>query len=286
MNSKTPRLMALMATMGLMAACSSGSGPSAASQVTFNIGTQGAGAVRGAFLSDTQATSSDTLVIDKVELVLRDIRFKRVEDDNCPTDDSLHAASMGGDNDGPNDNGHHDGGDNDGHDGHNDACESFNAGPFLLDLPLGPGVTRAFSVAIDTGTFNQLRIKIHKPENDSGDQKDIDFLTLHPDFQGVSIRATGTFNGVAFTYLSDLNAEQRIALIPPITVADSAANVDLTIKVDLATWFKDGLNLVDPNSANKGEANENLVRDNIRDSFHAFRDENHDCHNDDGSDDD
>jgi hypothetical protein len=280
MNSKTPRLVALLTFVGVMAACSSGSGPSAGSQVTFSIGTKGVSAagLHSAFLSDTQATSSDTLVLDKVELVLRDIRFKRVEDSGCPDDDSLHAAGMGG--------GHNDGGNDDGHDGHNDACESFNAGPFLLDLPLGPGVARAFSVTIDTGTFNQLRVKIHKPENNSTDQKDIDFLALHPDFAGVSIRATGTFNGVPFIYLTDLNAEQRIALIPPITVADSAANVDVTIKVDLSTWFKDaGGNLVDPTTANAGGANDNLVRDNIRDSFHAFRDGNHDCHNDNGSDD-
>jgi hypothetical protein len=32
--------------------------------------------------------------------------------------------------------------------------------------------------------------------------------------------------------------------------------------------------------------NEQLVKDNIKDSFHAFRDGNHDCHDDDGSDDD
>jgi hypothetical protein len=234
--------------------------------------------VRAAFLSDTLASPSDTIVLDKVELVLRDVRFKRVEDSACPDDDSLHASTLGGDGGGN----HH--GNEDGHDGHADACESFNAGPFLLDLPLGGGVSRAFSITVDTGTYNQLRIKVHKPSTDSADAKDAAFLALHPDFQGVSIRATGTFNGTAFTYTSDLSAEQRIALIPPLTVADSAQNEDVTIKVDVSTWFKDEMgNLVDPGTANSGGQNTQLVRDNIRRSFHAFRDENHDCHDDSGS---
>jgi hypothetical protein len=38
---------------------------------------------------------------------------------------------------------------------------------------------------------------------------------------------------------------------------------------------------VDPASANEGGANENLVRDNIRASIDAFRDDDHDGHDDD-----
>lgn len=292
MRLNTPRLLALLAITGGLAACSDGTGgPSTGSQVTFNIGTRASdGAPLQSFLSDTFTTGgTDTLVLDKVEVVLRDIRFKRVEDSGCPDDDhndSTVTTLMGGDGS-HHDGEHGDGGDDDGHDGHNDACESFKTGPLLLDLPLGPGVQRAFSVAVDTGTFNELRVKIHAPRTDSADAADVAFLAAHPDFEGVSIRATGTFNGTPFTYTTNLNAKERVRLIPPITVADSMSNVDVTIKVDLAGWFKDaGGNFINPETGNAGGANENVVKDNIKDSFHAFHDGNHDCHNDSGGDND
>jgi hypothetical protein len=42
-------------------------------------------------------------------------------------------------------------------------------------------------------------------------------------------------------------------------------------------WFRDaGGSLVDPSTANKGAANENLVKDNIRDSIDAFEDADRD----------
>ena len=50
-----------------------------------------------------------------------------------------------------------------------------------------------------------------------------------------------------------------------------------TIVLDLATWFVDAQgNLIDPNSANKGGDNENLVKDNIKASIEAFEDSDKD----------
>jgi hypothetical protein len=293
MISTTPRRLALLALAGTLAACSgSGTAPTAKTQVTFSLSSKALGASpsRGAFLSDTVSGGGATLVLDSVQLVLRDLRFKRVEDGSCPDDDSASSsmvhANGGNDGSGHEGNGGHEGDDNGG-DGQHDACESFNAGPFLLDVPLGGGVDRAFSVVVDTGTYDQLRIKIHKPRSDSGDPKDIAFLAAHPEFEKVSIRAVGSYNGAPFTFTTDLDVEQRIALVPPIAVADSATNVDVTIKVDVSNWFSDGAGgLVDPATGLKGGANDHLVRNNIEDSFHAFRDGNHDGHDDDGSDDD
>ena len=277
--TKTPRLAAFAALAGMLAACSDGSGPSARSQVTFNLAT---GSVTAPALSqgNTFANASDALVLDKVQLVLRDIKFKRVNEDLCDgesesgdahTSGMIRPASL-----------HDDGGEDDGDDGHADACESFNAGPFLLDVPLTPGVEKAFSVVVDTGTFDQVRFKIHKPEDDSGDPKDVAFLAAHPEFNKVSIRVEGTFNGTAFVFTTDLDAEQRLALATPLVVAESMQNVDVTIKVDVSGWFSDGAGgLVDPATANAGGENANLVKDNIRDSFHAFRDDNRDGEDDD-----
>ena len=75
---------------------------------------------------------------------------------------------------------------------------------------------------------------------------------------------------------------ERLALVPPLIVADSMQSVDVTIKVDLSGWFSNGSGgLVNPASGNKGEPNADLVKDNIRDSFHAFRDDDRDGEDDD-----
>lgn len=284
----TFRLAAAAAFAGALAACSDGaSGPTARSQVRFNLAT-GSSTAAALLVSDTFATDTDTLVLDSVQLVLRDIKFQRVNEDACDNEDHDDGDDHDDDDDSSSSPSilpaslHDDHGEDDGDDGHSDACESFNAGPYLLDLPLGPEVVKAFSVAVDTGTYEQVRFKIHKPEDDSGDARDIAFLAAHPEFEKISIRATGTFNGEPFVFTTDLNAKERLALVPPLVVADSMQSVDVTIKVDLSGWFSNGSGgLVNPASGNKGEPNADLVKDNIRDSFHAFRDDDRDGEDDD-----
>jgi hypothetical protein len=306
MNMYPTRLLALLASVGALASCSDGAGPTLRPQVTFNVGTRSAAASTGlAALASDPITddAGNTLILDKVEVVLRDIRFKRVESDACQDDDdddtgggggtgtaapTVRNMGGGGGDEGDGEHGDDDG-DDDGEngDGHDDGCESFNAGPFLLDLPLGAGVERVFSVAIDPGTFDKLKFKIHTPTENSADQRDIDFLLAHPEFAGVSIRATGTFNGAPFaTFTSDVTARQKILLDPPIVVEGATTNVDVTIRVDIATWFRgeDG-NLVNPETALAGGVNEQLVEHNIKGSFRAFRDDDHDCDDDDGGND-
>lgn len=279
MTSASLRLTPALALIALIAACSGeGAGPSGTTQVTFHLTTRGAAVTPGpiALLSDTLTDGTDTLVIDQVQLVLRDIRFKPEDDDGCEEhdgdnddsddDDSPPVAAFQGDQDG---------------------CRSFNAGPYLLDLPLGAEVTRAFSVAVDTGTYDELRIKLHKPRDDNGDPRDIEFINQHPDFDKISIRTIGSFNGQPFVFETDVNAEQEMEFDPPLVIADAVTNVDVTIQVDLTGWFADGAGgLVDPGTANKGGPNDHLVRGNIKDSFRAFRDDDRDGHDDDGDDDD
>jgi hypothetical protein len=265
-----PLPSSLAAAAVVLAACSGeSSGPSTNGQVTVNVATV-AGA-SSALLSDTLVSGSDTLLLESVQLVLRDIKFERIQDcdhDDDHHDDDVRSLSRDGEDE-----------DDD------DRCEYSNAGPFLLDLPLGPGVERAFTVPVDTGTYDELDVKIHKPEDDSGDPRDVAFLEAHPDFRKISIRARGTFNGTPFTFEADVNAKQEIDFQPPIVVADSNLNVDVTIRVEVANWFRVNGALIDPATANKGGANANDVRDNIRDSFRAFRDNDRDgCDDDDPSD--
>lgn len=289
MRDSQVRLAAPVAVMTLLAACSGGgAGPTTNPQVTFNLAVgSNAPAPLARVLDDTLTDPVNTLVLDTVQLVLREIRFKRVDDDACDgdddhdDDDSVMTAGLNDGNGDDGEDGDHD--DGDGNDGHSDGCEYFNAGPYLLDLPLDTGVVRAFSVAVDTGTYDQVRLKIHKPRSDSGDARDAQFLADHPEFEKVSIRAVGSYNGVPFVFTQDINAEQRLRFSPPLVVADSVTNVDVTIRVDVENWFRDHAgNLIDPATASKGGPNDSLVRDNIKDSFRAFRDDDCDGEDDDG----
>ncbi len=199
---------------------------------------------------------NDTIILRSVELVLREIELKRVEAASCD--------SIAGNND----------------------CEEFETGTTLVSLPLGAtAIDAVVSVNAPAGMYDKLEFKIHKPESSD----DAAFIAANPAFDGISIRVTGTYSQAGtrsdFTYTSDLDASQEVELATPLTVSDGVpANV--TLRVDVSTWFLNagGTALVNPASANTGQPNEGLVTNNIEGSFDAFRDDNHDGHDDDGID--
>jgi hypothetical protein len=238
--------VAALATI-VLAACDAG-GPSTSAQVNFSVATQpSAAAAAGG--SESFTDGSSTLVIDRVQLVLREIELKRVEATASCGDSSADSGR--------------------------DGCERLELGPILLDLPLGAGgAAHSFTVPVTAGSYDEIEFKIHPPSHD--DTPDAAFVQAHPEFAGVSVQVDGTFNGIGFTYTSDLSAEEEIELSPPLAVAESST-ADLTLLVDLDRWFRNGGGtLVDPASANVGLANESLVESNIRATLHAFEDENHD----------
>lgn len=262
MHRTAIRRAAVFATVASLAACSDSGSPSTSAQMNFNVATKAASAPAAAVRSMSLATAgtpetftdgTNTLVIDQVQLVLREIELKRAGATvSC-------AESPGG-----------------------DGCEELELGPLLLDLPLGGtgGAARTFSVPVAAGTYGEIEFQIHKPSHD----EDAAFVQANPDFDGVSVKVTGTYNGTAFIYTTDLDAEEEIALDPPLVATESAAT-DLTLFVDLDRWFRDGTgNLVDPDSGNAGKTNESLVENNIKGTLHAFEDENEDGTDDHGGD--
>ena len=233
-----------------LAACDASS-PGVGGQVSFNVSTSGGLTVGAPFDPDTLTDASgNVLVLTKVELVLRDIEFERENHDNC---DSVST-------------------------GNDDDCEEFEAGPVLIDLPLRGGASHEFTVAVDAGTFDEIELQIHKPEDD-GDSRDLAFIAAHPDLENVSIRVTGTFNGTAFTFTSDLNVDQEFHLNPPLVVS-AQTDVAVTLQVDLSGWFLSGAVLIDPSLALQGGTFEGLVENNIEASFDAFNDDDEDGESD------
>lgn len=198
------------------------------------------------------ALGSDTVILRSLEVVLEKIEMKRLETAAC---DSIEG---------------------------NGDCEEFEAGPVLATFPLGAtAAAAAVTVAAPGGQYDKLEFEIHK--TDSTSSHDAAFIAANPNFNGVSIRVTGTYSQAGsrsdFVYTTDLDVSEEINFSPPMTVTDGAG-ANLTIRLDVSTWFVDGGSLVDPASANKGGANEGLVKDNIKNSVDAFEDDNHDGHDD------
>lgn len=257
-------------------ACNSSTAPQTGQgTLSLNIGTgYGAAGKAGTVIASSTPESytlgSDTIVFDRVELVLKSIHFKgRADSLRCDEEDSLATGDhLGADS-------------SDGRpEDHNHDCDDTATGPYLFDVPLGGAVARELALPVPAGTYDGVDFRIHKPRTEPGDDT---FLSLHPDFSGVSIRAHGTYNGTEFTFSTDDAARSREALVPAITVA-TGADIQVTLKVDLAAWFANAgaTGFVDPASALAGGPNAFLVRHNIRAAFHAFRDDNRDGHDDDG----
>ncbi len=195
--------------------------------------------------SDTLVDGENTLILDRVQIVLREIELERTGVVSC---------------DGVRD---------------RDECEEFEVGPILIDLPLDGGTEQTLTIAVDTGAFDEIEFEIHKIDDD--DPEDAAFRQEHPDFIGTSIRVAGSFNGAPFVFDADVNAEQEFALRPPLVIDEATTVTNVTVRIDLSQWFVDSAGgLLDPQTANKGGANENLVETNIKRSFEAFGDDDRD----------
>jgi hypothetical protein len=246
-------------------ACSDGTGPGGGQRVGLMVSTVPAAAAVPGFAPESVKVGSHTLVFSKVELVLREIELRRVPGTaECAADASGPAASEG-----------NDGKERDKERGgfvHRD-CYEFEVGPLLLDLPLGSTPQRIVTIDVDTGSFRKVEFKIHRPARGGDDQA---FLAAHPDLEGVSVRAFGTFDGEPFEFTSRVSAKQEYELEPPLEVGTAGAT-DLTLQVEVGSWFiAGGVGLIDPATAGEGGVNAPLVAQNIRRSFRVFEDRDRD----------
>ena len=261
-----------------LAACSDSNAPGTAGTVAFRIATTPSQSITASAVSPSLTAtpltftdnSGNVLVITDAQVVLKQVSFERSDNgDACPEGqhdiehehDNVAALAL-------------DEADQDEADD-NDSCEAEALGPILVDLPLNSGAEQQFSIGIAAGSYTAVRFHIHKANSGS----EAAFLTDHPEFVGTSILVTGSFNDQPFTYSTSLNALQRQRFDSPITVGESGT-ADVTLLVDLSTWFKNGGTLIDPATAAQGGPNQHLVWDNIKQSFRAFRDSNHDGHAD------
>lgn len=162
---------------------------------------------------------------------------------------------------------------NDEEDGDEDeGCAPLSVGPALIDLPLDGTTAVVLDAFVPAGTYKRLQARLHavKP----GDAGVADFLAAHPEFEGISVKVVGVFTdagGAAhdFTFTSDMNVVSAINFETPVTV--DAGTTNLTINVDVGSWFS-GSGVIDPTNAD----NQNAIEKNIRRSLRAFEDDDHD----------
>lgn len=165
--------------------------------------------------------------------------------------------------------------------GEEDDCDELQAGPTLVDLPVDGTTKVILDGAVPPGTYSGLQAKLDAVTPDDDEPGASAFLTAHPDLQGISVKVTGTFidansQNHPFTFTLEADAEIEAAFQPPVTVDASTSN--LTIDVDVASWFKDATGAaIDPTNP----ANAEIISHNIRQSFRTFEDDNHDGVDDD-----
>jgi len=153
-------------------------------------------------------------------------------------------------------------------------CAPIKAGPGLVDLPLDGTTKVVLDALVPAGTYTRLQAKLDAVDSD--DNGASDFLAAHPEFAGLSVKVVGVFTDAggtnhSFTFTSGLRAVMSMQFDSPVTVG--AATTNLTIDVDVSSWFKDAAGaIIDPTSSE----NQHAIERNIRASLRAFRDDNHD----------
>ena len=208
----------LLGSTALLSACGSDSAPADGGVVKFSVASSALpAAVMGNDVAldvtspapGTYTDGTNTLVLTSVQMVLKKIELELAgEDANC------HEAESG-----------------------NSAVRGDRVGADIARHPGRAGPEQAVTVGLTAGTYDQIEFELRKP--DDGNAADQAFVAANPDFNGVSVRVTGTFNGTPFTYTTEADAEQEHELNPPFTVA-ATGPATLTLMVDVSTWFQTG----------------------------------------------
>jgi hypothetical protein len=140
---------------------------------------------------------------------------------------------------------------------HEKGCEGLDLGPLTVNLPLDATTKLILDALVPAGTYTGVKAQLD------------------------AVTVSGVFTDAAsmahpFTFTSSGHAEVEIQFPTPITVGPTTSNV--TVTVDVASWFKDASGaILDP----ADPANLETINRNIRRSFRAFGDDDHDGVDDD-----
>lgn len=194
-------------------------------------------------------TANDTLVINSVKVVLRNVRLRKTGVEACldsiaPAGTDRTATDVAG-------------------------CARLDLGAMLVDVPLAAGDTAALSAKIPAGSYRGAKFSLHRLRLGSESSKqDSAIVQANPEMLGASIRVAGTYKDTAFVFYSRASAEINFVFEPPLVVsADSPDN--LTVNLHPTRWFKARNGAI---LSPIGDRNRSAINEAIHASFEAFGD--------------
>lgn len=223
----------------VLAACSDASGPKGPAAVSLSFATRSQPAALASAAPITVDANGSSLVINRIQAVFGEIELEPMDMPDCPAS------------------------------GEGNECPELKLDPVLVELPLDGVATLDLGAVIPAGTYKELEFEIDAVE--SAEASGGPFLAAHPEFRGISIRVEGTYNGEPFVYTTGLDTEVELEFENGFAVSGNPSN--LTVLVDVASWFKDVSGaLLDPRNAE----NAGRIGDNIKVSFRVFGDDDRD----------
>lgn len=129
----------------------------------------------------------------------------------------------------------------------------FRAGATTVSLPLEGGVITPFTGQLPLGTYIRLEM-------------DAEF-----------VRIKGTYDGEPFDVTLPVETELELRLSPPLVVASASDPVNVSINVDVASWFRTVSGaVIDPRQLATDATLRSEFRSRVRASFRAFEDSDRD----------
>jgi hypothetical protein len=159
-------------------------------------------------------------------------------------------------------------------------CEDVSRDPVLVDVPVDGTLKAALNVPLAAGSYSKLEAKL-EPARDNATA----FNAANTNLVGKSVRVEGTFGDAAtpFVFTSAVRAGLEMSFNPPLVI--DATTTNATVSIDVSKWFLDSSNnVIDPTTATPGSAALQRIEDNIRRSFHAFKDDDESGTDDHGDD--
>jgi len=147
---------------------------------------------------------------------------------------------------------------------------SYRTDAFVLNLDMAGGLNSIDAIDIPAGTYNKVSFRVHKP-GQGEDVGDADFIDGDSGAERYSVVVKGTYLDTAFTFKSRATPQQKIKFDPDLVVTDTTTFVNVTLSVDVMSWFVDNKGEdLDPTN----ERDESDIDSAIRSSFKGFVDNN------------
>ena len=143
-------------------------------------------------------------------------------------------------------------------DSEHEGNERFRVGAATVALPLEGGVITPFTGTLPVGTFSRLEM-------------DAEFA-----------RIRGTVDGQPFDVTVEIDKELEIEFSPPLVIDDSPDPVNVSVNIDVASWFLTSTGAaIDPRQLPTDATLREEFRQRVKTSFRAFEDEDRDADEDD-----